>query len=137
MARKYLVSDGKIAPELHPAEEGAYTVTAPLIPDSVTEADTIEDAFETARDAAKALSKARAVVANPKPHPPPNRMKRRDLEQCVGRCGCTFLLRGGKHDIWANSTLHLTAPTPRHNDVKTTAAKTICRELGVPPPSFR
>jgi len=103
----------------------------------VTEADTIEDAFETARDAANALSKARAVVANPKPHPPPNRMKRRDLEQCVGRCGCTFLLRGGKHDIWVNSTFHFTAPTPRHNDVKTTAAKTICRELGVPPPSFR
>ena len=53
MARKkvhYTVSDGKMVLTLTPAEEGGYVVTAPLNPDVLTQADTVEEAFENARD---------------------------------------------------------------------------------------
>jgi predicted RNase H-like HicB family nuclease len=53
MARKrvrYTVSDGKLVLVLEPAEEGGYVVTAPLNPDVLTQAETVEEAFENARD---------------------------------------------------------------------------------------
>lgn len=59
MAKKYTVSDGKLVLELHPAEEGGFTVTAPLIPGLVTEAETIQEAFEMAHDAHASLKAAR------------------------------------------------------------------------------
>jgi antitoxin HicB len=53
MARKRvrnMVSDGKLVLVLEPAEEGGYGVTAPLNPDVLTQAETVEEAFENARD---------------------------------------------------------------------------------------
>ncbi len=35
--------------------EGGYTVTSPLLPELVTEGDTIEDALESVRDALRAV----------------------------------------------------------------------------------
>lgn len=61
--RKYTVSDGKLALTLTEAEEGGYIVTSPLHPDLVTEAETIDEAFENARDALKCLRDARAKLS--------------------------------------------------------------------------
>lgn len=47
---------------LETAEEGGYVVTSPLDPELVTEAETLEDAFVNARDAAKALRESRAKL---------------------------------------------------------------------------
>jgi len=47
---------------LEPAEEGGYVVTSPFDPELVTEAETIEEAFEMARDAAEGLRKARVKL---------------------------------------------------------------------------
>jgi antitoxin HicB len=59
MSTRYTVSDGKLVLSLEPAEEGGYVVTLPLDPELITEAETIEEAFANARDAAKALRQSR------------------------------------------------------------------------------
>lgn len=65
MARKkvrYTVSDGKMVLTLTPAEEGGFLVTSPLDPGLITEAETLEEAFEMAYDAAAGLKAARRMV---------------------------------------------------------------------------
>jgi antitoxin HicB len=57
--KRYTVSDGKLVLNLEPAEEGGYIVTSPLDPELLTEAETIEEAFVNARDAASALRQSR------------------------------------------------------------------------------
>jgi len=47
---------------LEEAEEGGYVVTSPLNPELITQAETIEEAFANARDAAKALRQSRATL---------------------------------------------------------------------------
>ena len=51
MAKKYTVSDGKLVLTLKEAEEGSYIVTSPMELELITEADTVREAFEMARDA--------------------------------------------------------------------------------------
>jgi antitoxin HicB len=63
MSKRYTVSDGKLVLVLEEAEEGGYVVTSPLNPELITQAETIEEAFENARDAAKALLRSRAKLA--------------------------------------------------------------------------
>lgn len=41
-----------------PQPEGGYTVTCPLIPELVTEGDTVEDALANVKDALKAVIEA-------------------------------------------------------------------------------
>ena len=53
------VSDGKLMLLLEPAVEGGYVVTSPLDPELITQAETVEEAFENARDAAAALKESR------------------------------------------------------------------------------
>jgi predicted RNase H-like HicB family nuclease len=63
MAKKptqYTVTDGKLVLTLEVAEEGGFVVTSPFDPGLITEAETLEEAFEMARDAAAALKSARA-----------------------------------------------------------------------------
>jgi antitoxin HicB len=55
----FTVSDGKLVLDLQPADEGGYIVTSPLDPELITEAETLEEAFENAHDAAKALKQSR------------------------------------------------------------------------------
>jgi len=62
MAAQYTVSDGKLVLNLEPAEEGGYVVTCPLDPALITEAETIEEAFANARDAAQALKRSRVKL---------------------------------------------------------------------------
>jgi antitoxin HicB len=58
-AMRYTVTDGKLVLTLESADEGGYVVTSPLDPGLVTEAETLEEAFEMARDAAAALRASR------------------------------------------------------------------------------
>jgi antitoxin HicB len=58
-AKTYTVSDGKLVLTLELAEEGGYVVTSPLDPELITEAETIEEAFANARDAAASLKDSR------------------------------------------------------------------------------
>ncbi|MEM9253640.1 MAG: type II toxin-antitoxin system HicB family antitoxin [Planctomycetota bacterium] len=55
----YTVSDGQLVLHLTEAEEGGFTVTSPLDPALITEADTIAEAFDMARDAMQALADSR------------------------------------------------------------------------------
>lgn len=59
MSNRYTVSDGKLVLNLEAAEEGGYVVTSPLDPELITQAETLEEAFANARDAAHALKQAR------------------------------------------------------------------------------
>jgi antitoxin HicB len=58
MAKKYTVCDGKLVLTLEP-DDGWYVVTSPMDPQLVTQARTIEEAFEMARDALKGLHRIR------------------------------------------------------------------------------
>jgi predicted RNase H-like HicB family nuclease len=57
---QYTVSDGGLVLTLEPAEDGWYVVTSPLDPELTTQAKTIEEAFEMARDALELLNAGRA-----------------------------------------------------------------------------
>jgi predicted RNase H-like HicB family nuclease len=63
---QYTVTDGKLVLLLEPAEEGGFTVTSPFIPGLVTEAETLQEAFEMAEDAVAELQTARDM---PRPQP--------------------------------------------------------------------
>ena len=60
--RRYTVSDGKLVLNLEEAEEGGYIVTSPLEPALITEAETVGEAFENAKDALRALAQSRAKL---------------------------------------------------------------------------
>jgi len=60
--KRYTVSDGKMVLNLELAEEGGYVVTSPFDPELITEAETVEEAFANARDAARALKQSRAKL---------------------------------------------------------------------------
>lgn len=63
MKKTYTVCDGKLTLTLEQAEEGGYIVTSPLDPELITEAESIKEAFENARDAMKALARSRAKLS--------------------------------------------------------------------------
>lgn len=60
--KNYTASDGKMVIQLEPAEEGGYIVTSPLAPELITEAETLEEAFINAHDAARALKTSRSKL---------------------------------------------------------------------------
>jgi hypothetical protein len=62
MAKRYTVSDGKLTLTLGEAVEGGYIVTSSMDHELITEADSISEAFEMARDALAALRGARAQL---------------------------------------------------------------------------
>ena len=64
---RYTVTDGKLVLTLEVAEEGGFLVTSPFHPGLNTEAETLEDAFEMARDAAAMLKQARAKTGRTEP----------------------------------------------------------------------
>ena len=61
-SKKFTVSDGDLVLELETAEEGGYVVTCPFDPALITQAESLEEAFEMAHDAAGALREARASL---------------------------------------------------------------------------
>lgn len=62
MRKTYTVSDGNLVLVLTEAEEGGYVVHTPLDPEMITEAQTISEAFENARDALKSLRRSRVKL---------------------------------------------------------------------------
>jgi antitoxin HicB len=50
---------------LSPQPEGAFTVTSPVLPELVTEGDTVEEALENARDALAAVVEAYQYLGRP------------------------------------------------------------------------
>ncbi len=57
--KQYTVSEGKVVLTLQEAQEGGYFLTSPLDPQLATEAETVKEAFENARDAMAALAASR------------------------------------------------------------------------------
>lgn len=71
MPNRYQVNDGKLLLlTLEPEEEGGYVVTSPMDPGLVTEANTIEEAFEMARDAMKARATRESIERSEHPERP-------------------------------------------------------------------
>lgn len=62
--QSYTVSNGEMVLTLQPAEEGGFVVTSPMDPELITESETLEQAFENARDAAEALSESRRLLVS-------------------------------------------------------------------------
>lgn len=62
MKKRYTVSDGRLVLTLEAAAEGGFVVTSPLDPELITEAESVEEAFENARDAIRALRASRAKL---------------------------------------------------------------------------
>ena len=62
--QQYTVSDGDFVITLEAAEEGGFIVTSPLDPELITQAETLEEAFENARDAAEALKQSRLQLVS-------------------------------------------------------------------------
>ena len=60
IARQYTVSDGKMVLTLEEAPEGGFVVTSPIDPALITEADSLPEAFDMARDAINTLAEGRA-----------------------------------------------------------------------------
>jgi len=57
----------KIPLLLSPQPEGGFTVTSPLLPELVTEGDTIEEALDNVRDALAAVVEAYQDLGRPLP----------------------------------------------------------------------
>ncbi|MGB0768896.1 MAG: type II toxin-antitoxin system HicB family antitoxin [Phycisphaeraceae bacterium] len=60
--KTYTISDGDMVLTLTEAEEGGFVVTSPIDPELMTQAETIEEAFEMARDAAATLQASRVEM---------------------------------------------------------------------------
>jgi len=72
MAKRYTISDGRLVLTLEEAHEGGFVVSSPLYPELWTQAESVSEAFENARDALKAL-----VAARRKPLPSPSGHRKR------------------------------------------------------------
>ena len=67
---KYIVTDGELTLELELDEEvGGYSVTSPFNPDIITQGDTLEEAFEMARDVVQMYKDYRAEQPSPTTEP--------------------------------------------------------------------
>lgn len=47
------------------------------------------------------------------------------------------IIEVGGHDIWINRITLGQAPIPRHREIKTGTARSLCEQLNVPFPRFR
>lgn len=60
-------------------------------------------------------------------------MKKQRLVKHLKEHGC-FLHRQGEHEYWLSADGTRGAGVPRHKEIKTLTAKSICRDLGIPVP---
>ena len=65
--QKFTVTDGKMVLVLELAEEGGYCVSAPFIQGLNTQAESVEEAFVMAYDAAQLLAEMRADMKRQRP----------------------------------------------------------------------
>lgn len=61
-------------------------------------------------------------------------MKLRKLEKHLRRHCCRVQREGGSHTIWENQLNGRVQAVPRHKEVQTNTARSICRVLKIPPP---
>ena len=59
LVKPYTVSDGRVVLTLQEEAEGGYVVTSLLVPQLITEGDTVKEAFDNARDPLAALAASR------------------------------------------------------------------------------
>jgi antitoxin HicB len=57
--KKYVVTDGELTLTLEVAEEGGFVVTSPFDPEILTQAETLEEAFEMAHDVVELYKEVR------------------------------------------------------------------------------
>jgi mRNA interferase HicA len=62
-------------------------------------------------------------------------MKRAALLRHLQHYGCMALREGGSHSIWTNPQTRRKESIPRHSEIKKHLARSICRNLSVPPPA--
>ena len=65
--RKYERTLYKLPLILEPQPEGGYTVTCPVLPELITEGDTVEEALENVKDALRAVIEAYEDLGRPLP----------------------------------------------------------------------
>lgn len=58
MPKRYTISDGKLVLTLESAREGGFIVSSPLYPGLWTQAESVSEAFDNARDALRSLRAA-------------------------------------------------------------------------------
>ncbi|MCI0700056.1 MAG: type II toxin-antitoxin system HicB family antitoxin [Planctomycetia bacterium] len=73
---KYTVTDGDLVLVLEP-DDGWYCVTSPFNPDIITQARTLEEAFEMARDVIETYKEYRAKQQTTGSEPPKTRKRSR------------------------------------------------------------
>ena len=61
-------------------------------------------------------------------------MKRRTLLRHLERHGCYRYREGANHAIYRNPQTGRCVAVPRHQEIKNTTARTICKQLDIPPP---
>jgi len=64
-------------------------------------------------------------------------MNRGALERHLRAHGCNVKREGENYTIWVNFASNLTAPIPRHQEIKIGLVHKICKMLGVVPPAGR
>jgi predicted RNA binding protein YcfA (HicA-like mRNA interferase family) len=61
-------------------------------------------------------------------------LKRRDLERHLREHGCHLIDEGGNHTRWGGPANKQRSAVPRHREIDYRLARTICKQLGIPPP---
>ena len=61
-------------------------------------------------------------------------MKRRELERHLREHGCREIDEVGNHTRWAAATGKRRSAVPRLHEIDYGLARSICKQLGVPPP---
>jgi mRNA interferase HicA len=60
-------------------------------------------------------------------------MKRGDLVRYLEQLGCKLEREGSRHSIYRNPANGKQTTVPRHMEIDNRLARTICKQLGVPP----
>jgi len=61
-------------------------------------------------------------------------VKRVDLVRHLEAHGCALLREGGGHSVYVQRRTRKVSTVPRHREINDFLARTICRDLEVPPP---
>ncbi|HJZ66810.1 MAG TPA: type II toxin-antitoxin system HicA family toxin [Blastocatellia bacterium] len=61
-------------------------------------------------------------------------MKRTDLLRHPEEHGCEFVREGKQHTLYINRQTRKSAAVPRHREIPSGTARSICRDLEIPSP---
>lgn len=60
-------------------------------------------------------------------------MKRRQLLDYLKKHGCVLHREGAKHPVYINTNTGKRTTVPRHVEIDNVTARTICKQLEIPP----